>query len=74
MRGGPSQVANSLDTSRGTYAKIRQNRFGRLSKTWWRYPSVFRLLEPMIAGAVMAFSSVSVVSNALLLRRWKASR
>ena len=52
MRGDPSMVADAIDISRRTYAKIRQNLF---------------------SGTAMAFSSVSVVSNALLLRRWKGA-
>ena len=73
MRGQPSLVADTIDISRRTYAKIRQNLFWAFVYNLVGVPlAAFGLLNPVIAGAAMAFSSVSVVSNALLLRRWKA--
>ena len=75
MRGDPTLVTDALDISRRTYAKIRQNLFWAFIYNLVGVPlAAFGYLSPMIAGAAMAFSSVSVVSNALLLRRWKASR
>jgi Cu+-exporting ATPase len=72
MRGDPALVADAIDVSRHTYAKIRQNLFWAFVYNVVGVPlAALGLLSPVIAGAAMALSSVSVVSNALLLRRWR---
>ncbi|MGA4533185.1 heavy metal translocating P-type ATPase [Ectopseudomonas chengduensis] len=72
MRGDPRLVPAALDISRRTYAKIRQNLFWAFIYNLVGIPlAAAGLLNPMVAGAAMALSSVSVVSNALLLKRWK---
>lgn len=73
MRGDPALVADAIDISRRTYYKIRQNLFWAFIYNLVGIPlAAFGLLNPMFAGAAMAFSSVSVISNALLLKRWRA--
>ena len=73
MRGDPTLVADAIDISRRTYGKIRQNLFWAFVYNLIGIPlAAFGLLNPMVAGAAMALSSVSVISNALLLRRWTA--
>ncbi|EKS9794156.1 MULTISPECIES: heavy metal translocating P-type ATPase [Burkholderia] len=72
MRGDPALVADAIDISRRTYRKIQQNLFWAFVYNLVGVPlAALGWLNPVIAGAAMAFSSVSVVTNALLLRRWK---
>ncbi|WP_339429791.1 heavy metal translocating P-type ATPase [Pseudomonas taetrolens] len=72
MRGDPRLVPAALEISRKTYAKIRQNLFWAFIYNVIGIPlAAFGFLNPVLAGAAMAFSSVSVVSNALLLKLWK---
>ncbi len=72
MRGNPALVADAIDISKKTYSKIRQNLVWAFVYNVVGIPlAAFGYLNPIIAGAAMALSSVSVVSNALLLRRWK---
>lgn len=74
MRGEPLLVPEAIDISRRTYSKIRQNLFWAFIYNVVGIPlAAFGVLSPIIAGAAMAFSSFSVVSNALLLRRWRPS-
>ena len=72
MRGDPRLVAGSIDVSRRTHAKIRQGLFWAFAYNVVGIPlAAFGYLSPVLAGAAMALSSVSVVTNALTLRGWK---
>jgi Cu+-exporting ATPase len=72
MRGEVALVAAALDISARSVAKIRQNLFWAFAYNVAGIPlAAMGYLNPMMAGAAMALSSVSVMGNALLLKRWK---
>lgn len=72
MRSDPRLVVDAIDISRRTTRKIHQNLFWAFIYNLIGIPlAAAGLLNPVIAGAAMAFSSVSVVLNTLLLRRWR---
>ena len=73
MRNSLMSVADAISLSRATLRKIRQNLFFAFIYNVLGIPlAAMGMLNPVIAGAAMAMSSVSVVSNALLLKRWKS--
>ena len=72
MRGDVALVAGALDISARTVVKIRQNLFWAFVYNAAGIPlAAMGYLSPVVAGAAMALSSVSVMTNALLLKRWK---
>ena len=72
LRNDLGAIAAAVDLSRATLSKIRQNLFFAFFFNALGIPlAAFGLLSPVIAGAAMAASSVSVVGNALLLKRWR---
>lgn len=75
MRGDVALVAAALDISKRTVSKIRQNLFWAFAYNVAGIPlAALGYLNPVVAGAAMALSSVSVISNALLLKRWTPPR
>jgi Cu+-exporting ATPase len=72
MRNDLTSVADAISLSRATLRKIRQNLFFAFAYNVLGIPlAMLGMLNPVVAGAAMALSSVSVVSNALLLKRWR---
>ena len=72
MRGDPRLVGDAIAVSRATYRKIRQGLFWAFFYNVVALPAAaLGYLSPMVAGAAMALSSLSVVTNALTLRRWR---
>jgi Cu+-exporting ATPase len=72
MRGNPLLIPDALDISRKTYRKIQQNLFWAFIYNVIGIPlAAFGLLNPILAGGAMAFSSVSVLTNSLLLKSWR---
>ncbi len=81
MRNDLMDVVKAIKLSRLTMSKIKQNMFWALVynvlgipiAAGVLYPSFGILLNPVIAGAAMAFSSVSVLTNTLFMRRWRGN-
>jgi Cu+-exporting ATPase len=75
MRGDPALVPDAIQISTKTWQKIKQNLFWAFVYNLIGIPlAALGYLTPVIAGAAMAASSVSVVGNALLLRKWSRSK
>jgi len=74
MRGDPGLVADAIDISKRTWKKIQQNLFWAFIFNSTGIPlAALGYLSPMLAGSAMALSSFCVLSNALLLKRWRPS-
>lgn len=72
MRGDPTLVADAIEISKKTWNKIRQNLFWAFAFNTIGIPlAALGYLSPMLAGSAMALSSFCVLSNALLLKRWR---
>ncbi len=75
MRGDPALVIAALDISDRTVRNIRQNLFWAFAYNLAGIPlAALGFLSPVVAGAAMAMSSVSVMSNALRLKNWKPKK
>ena len=75
VRGDLNGVADAISLSRATLSKIRQNLFWAFVYNSLGIPlAALGWLNPVVAGAAMAMSSVSVVSNSLLLKRWQPEK
>jgi Cu+-exporting ATPase len=74
LRGDPNAVVEAWELSRAIRRKLRQNLSWAFAYNVVGIPlAAMGLLSPMVAGAAMAMSSVSVITNALTLRRWRPS-
>ncbi|MBA2405360.1 MAG: copper-translocating P-type ATPase [Bdellovibrionales bacterium] len=74
MHGNPLLIPDAISISRRTYSKIKQNLFWAFIYNVIGIPlAALGYLNPVVAGAAMAMSSVSVVTNSLLLKRWRPS-
>jgi len=72
MQNDLMSVVSAIDLSRVTMSKIRQNLFFAFAYNVLGIPmAAVGLLDPVIAGGAMAMSSVSVITNALLLKKWE---
>ena len=75
MRGNPLLIPDAISISRKTYSKIKQNLFWAFIYNVIGIPlAALGYLSPVVAGAAMALSSVSVVTNSLLLKKWRPSK
>ena len=75
MRGDLMGIVDTIRLSKSTMRKIRQNLFWAFAYNIILIPvAAIGLLNPILAGGAMAFSSVSVVGNTLFLRKWKPVR
>ncbi|MGI9154123.1 MAG: copper-translocating P-type ATPase, partial [Rubrivivax sp.] len=74
LRGDPTAVVDAWELSWAVRRKLRQNLSWAFAYNVVGIPlAALGLLSPMVAGAAMAMSSVSVITNALTLRRWRPS-
>jgi Cu+-exporting ATPase len=74
MRGDPTLVADAIEISKRTWRKIQQNLFWAFIFNSTGIPlAALGYLSPMLAGSAMALSSFCVLSNTLLLKRWRPS-
>ncbi len=75
MRNDPMQILDAIQIAEETLGKIKQNLFWAFLYNALGIPAAaLGYLSPMLAGAAMALSSVSVVSNSLLLNRWRPQK
>jgi Cu+-exporting ATPase len=72
MHGNPQLISDAISISRKTYTKIKQNLFWAFIYNVIGIPlAALGYLGPVLAGTMMAMSSVSVITNSLLLKRWR---